>query len=129
MNDVDNGRRIFLTKTCAVMVGALMGPALIGTVVAEAAAESHETMLGRGGNDGYIMDTSVKLHCGTCEFWGGPRRVSEDTKTLTITGLGWCNNPASPNYQKMTSPEHGPMDTWRRWRVLGGGSEGTIVPK
>ena len=82
-------------------------------------------MLGRGGSDGYIMDASVKLHCGTCEFWGGPRRVLEDSKTLTITALGWCNNPASPNYQKMTSPEHGPMDTCgnggsdRKFRING----------
>jgi len=129
MDEVTTGRRMFILKACAAVAGAALGPAVIGTAVA-AAQESHETMLGRGGSDGYIMDASVKRHCGTCEFWGGPRRVSEDSKTVTITGLGWCNNPASPNYQKLTSPEHGPMDTWRKWRVLGGGPpETTIVPK
>ncbi len=128
MNQVNPHRRAFIAKTFGGIAGAIMLPSVIRTAVA-VAEESHETMLGRGGNDGYIMDSSVKRHCATCEFWGGPRLVSEDGKTLTITGLGWCNNPASPNYQKMTSPDHGPMDTWRKWRVLGGGSESTVVPK
>jgi hypothetical protein len=122
MNKVKTGRRTFLLKASVAVGAALLAPA----VIASAAAE---TMIGRGGSDGYIMDTTVTRHCGTCEFWGGPRRVSEDSKTLTITGLGWCNNPSSPNYQKLTSSDHGPMDTWRRWRVLGGSPATSIVPK
>ena len=129
MNQTNPDRRTFIAKAFGGVASAIVLPAVIGTAVVAAAQESHETMLGRGGNDGYIMDASVKRHCGTCEFWGGPRRVSEDRKSVTITGLGWCNNPASPNYQKMTSPEHGPMDTWRKWRVLGGGSDSTVIPK
>jgi len=128
MNQVNQDRRTFIARAFGGIAGAIVLPAAIGTAVA-AAQESHEAMLGQGGSDGYIIDASAKRRCGTCEFWGGPRRVSEDGKTLTITGLGWCNNPASPNYQKMTSPEHGPMDTWRKWRVLGGGSETTVIPK
>jgi len=33
--------------------------------------------------------------------------------------LGWRNDPASPNNQKLTSPEHGPMDAWKKWSLLG----------
>lgn len=77
------------------------------------------TAMGHGASDGYVIESSLKKHCGTCEFWGGPRRVAESGKTITITGLGWCNNPASPNYQKQTSPDHGPMSTWKKWQVLG----------
>ena len=119
MTEMKSGRRPFLMNTCAVMAAALAGSAVIGTSVDAAAQESHKAMLGRGGSDGYIMDASVKEHCATCEFWGGPRRVSEDRKTLTMTGLGWCNNPKSANYQKMTSPDNGPMGVWRKWAVLG----------
>jgi hypothetical protein len=119
MSEPRNDRRAFILKACAVMTGVVVGPAIIGTVVDASAQEmGHEMTMGRGGSDGYIMGASVKQHCGTCEFWGGPRRLSEDKKDLTITGLGWCNNPASPNYQKLTSPDHGPMDTWRKWSVL-----------
>ncbi len=119
MGEVINDRRAFLLKTCAAFTVAIVGRAVIGTAVDGAAQENHETTLGHGGSAGYIMDASVKEHCGTCEFWGGPRYASRDRKEITITGLGWCNNPASPNYQKLTSPEHGPMDTWRKWSVLG----------
>jgi hypothetical protein len=75
--------------------------------------------MGHGEAGGYVMATGIAKHCGTCEFWGGPRRISQDGKTITITGLGWCNNPKSPNYQKITTPDHGPMDTWRKWGALG----------
>jgi hypothetical protein len=122
MNDKTDRRR-FLQKTNMILGAVLVAPAVIGTAAAA------ETMFGRGGADGYLMETTLTRHCGTCEFWGGPRRVSEDSKTLTTTGLGWCNNPSSPNYQKLTSPDHGPMDTWRKWRVLGGSPATSIVPK
>jgi hypothetical protein len=56
--------------------------------------------------------------CATCEFWGGPRRLARDGKTVTMTGFGWCNNPQSQNYQKMTSPEHGPMAVWKKWQLI-----------
>lgn len=117
MSQKSSDRRTFIAKTCAAFAIALAGSAV--RAVGAGAQENHETTLGHGGSEGYIMDASVKKHCGTCEFWGGPRRISEDGKTITITGLGWCNNRASHNYQKLTSPEHGPMDTWRKWSVLG----------
>lgn len=118
MSEGTSDRRTFV-KTCAAFAVALVGAGVVGATVDAAAQESHETMLGHGGSVGYILDAAVKQHCGTCEFWGGPRRVSQDRKEITITGLGWCNNPASADYQKLTSPEHGPMNSWRKWSVLG----------
>jgi hypothetical protein len=108
MNSVN---RRTLLRTGAVAAGSLL-------VAGAAAAASHEGMLGQGARDGYVMASDVTQHCATCEFWGGPRRLAADRKTITVTGLGWCNNPASPNFQKMTSPEHGPMEVWKKWQVL-----------
>jgi len=56
--------------------------------------------------------------CGTCLFWGGKRRASEDKTTVYAESLGWCNNPKSHNYQTMTTPETGPMKGWRKWEAL-----------
>jgi hypothetical protein len=119
MSEPKNDRRTFILKACAAMAGVVAAPAIIGAVVDAGAQEmGHGMMMGAGGSAGYIMNASIKQRCGTCEFWGGPRCVSLDRKALTITGLGWCNNSASPNYRKVTSPDHGPMDTWSKWSVL-----------
>lgn len=110
MSDRESGRRPFILKTCAGIAAALV-PTVIG--LADATAEEpHQS----GGNS-YTMPASVK-GCGTCEFWGGQRRVSKDGKTITSTGLGWCNNARSDHYQELTRPDH-VMDTWKKWSVLG----------
>jgi hypothetical protein len=116
MNEVTPNRRVFLVKSAAVVVGSVLGWAAPRSI-----ARGEESMgaMGHGEAGGYVMATDISKHCGTCEFWGGPRRISSDGKTITVTGLGWCNNPNSPNYQKMTTPDHGPMDTWRKWGALG----------
>jgi hypothetical protein len=114
MKDVMS-RRTFVQQTCAIATGAMFA----GPLVASAVAEEHGAALGRGGTDGYVMDSTVTQRCATCEFWGGARRLSLDRKSITVTGLGWCNNSASANYQKLTSPEHGPMEVWKKWQLLG----------
>ncbi|HKV54494.1 MAG TPA: hypothetical protein VJN94_07600 [Candidatus Binataceae bacterium] len=121
MNELKTDRRRFVVKTAAILLGSMLIP-----VTARRAAGAGNgamkmggmPMMGEGGVEGYIMNTSVTNHCGTCEYWGGPRRLSADGKTLTISGLGWCNNPDSPNYRKQTTPDHGPMSTWCKWRAL-----------
>jgi hypothetical protein len=118
MSEMRYGRRSFLLKASTAIAVALAGSAVGAAVVEAASHMGHEMASGHGGSTGYILEAAVKQHCGTCEFWGGPRLVSQDRKELTITGFGWCNNPVSPNYQKLTDPEHGPMDTWRKWAVL-----------
>jgi hypothetical protein len=115
MNDLSRDRRRFVQRVATMAAGA----ALVGPLVGRSMGAEHEHAMGHGGSDGYVMDGATTNRCATCEFWGGPRRVSPDRKSVTVTGLGWCNNPASPNYQKQTSPEHGPMEVWKKWQVLG----------
>ncbi len=117
MSEVNDGRRAFIANACKAFAVALAAPALISTAANAADHEGHGAMVGRGGSDGFIIEASAKQRCGTCEFWGGPRRISADKKEITAMGLGWCNNPASHNYQKLTTPDHG-MNTWRKWSVL-----------
>ena len=122
MTDFKNERRSFLKRALGVAAMAVGG-----TVLATRARagepnghEGHGGTLGRGGVDGYEMSSGVEGRCATCEFWGGQRRLSENGTAITVTGLGWCNNPKSPNYRKMTSPEHGPMGgVWKKWAPLG----------
>jgi len=117
MDEMTSGRRPFL-KTCAVMAAAVV-PTVIGT--AEAATEEHHhgKMMGSSGADGYVMPSSTKM-CGACDNWGGPRRISRDGKTITFTGLGWCNNPKCPDYQNMSGPDHMCHEgCWRKWGALG----------
>lgn len=118
MTNPTTPRRIFLKRAASLAATTLAGAALAEQVNATE-HEGHGGMLGKGGSDGYVMSSSVEKHCATCEFWGGQRRVSEDGKEITVGWLGWCNNPDSANYQKLTSPEHGPMDVWKKWSVLG----------
>ncbi len=106
-------RRAFLMATGALAAGSLLTVSAAGRAVA-----AEHAAMGHGGVDGYVMDSTVEQHCATCEFWGGPRRLAADGKTITVTGLGWCNNPQSGNYQKLTSPEHGPMAVWKKWSLL-----------
>ena len=116
MNEAKSNRRGFLVRSATVVAGSVFGSAILPSL---AWGEEHMAAMGHGDASGYVMAAGIDKHCGTCEFWGGPRRVSSDGKTITITGLGWCNNPNSPNYQKMTTPDHGPMDTWKKWGALG----------
>lgn len=104
------------------VLSALLSGAAVAAVLpahAHEGAAHADTMLGMGDSDGYLMSAKLTQHCATCEFWGGERRLSEDRGSLTVMGLGWCNNPKSPNYRKRTSPEHGPMDVWQKWGALG----------
>ncbi len=113
---MERDRRDFLLRTCVLVSGSLFAATV--PIGARATEHAGSAMLGKGGSDGYIMDSETTQRCGTCVFWGGPRRVGQDGKTITVMGLGWCNNPQSPNYQKMTSPDHGPMSHWRKWPAI-----------
>ena len=117
MNEMKTDRRAFMLKTSTVMAAAVV-PTVIGTATAE--EHQHGMMTGQIGSDGYTMPASVK-GCGTCEAWGGTRRVSKDGKNITFTGLGWCNNAKCPGYQGMSSPDHQCQQgaCWRKWIVLG----------
>jgi hypothetical protein len=115
------GRRPFMLKTCAVMVGAVAAPAVIASAANAATKEEHNHgMMSQSGADGFVMQASVKK-CGTCDLWGGPRRVSKDGKTVAFTGLGWCNNAKCPGFRGMMGPDHSCNEgaCWQKWGALG----------
>ena len=56
--------------------------------------------------------------CATCAYWGGQRHVTPDKTEVHVKTLGMCNNPASPNFHTITSPDTGPMKAWVRWAAL-----------
>jgi hypothetical protein len=64
------------------------------------------------------LPASAEKKCGTCRYWGGVRRISENGETVTAEGKGWCNNPKSPAYQKQTKPTQG-APVWVKWGALG----------
>ncbi len=101
-----NARRIFMHRTAQVAVGGFLG-----SFLSNASADSDLA--------GFEVDSSSEGKCATCDFWGGIRKLSEDGNTIITQSLGWCNNPKSHNYQKMTSPDFGPMKAWRKWGALG----------
>ncbi len=129
MNEVKNSeqmtdRRAFVRAAAVLLGGSALLPAMVGAAEAAPQAGQSQGMamsVGHAEADGYAIEATTTAHCATCEFWGGPRRISQDRKTITTTGLGWCNNPASPNYQKQTTPDHGPMplSVWKKWLGLG----------
>jgi hypothetical protein len=64
------------------------------------------------------MSTDVTGRCGTCRFWGAMRQLSEDGESVLVQSMGWCNNPKSANYRKLTTAESGPMPAWERWELI-----------
>lgn len=73
----------------------------------------------RRGADAFAVPATSENLCATCVFWGGQRRVSRDGDEVHVKTLGYCNNPKSPNFRKMTSPNTGPMSAWVKWPALG----------
>ncbi len=114
--NVKPDRRSFLIRSVSLIAASVLGSATLASLAK--GQEGSQTSDPEGAT-GYTMAVDTTMHCGTCEFWGGPRRLSQDGKIISITGLGWCNNPKSPMFQKITTPDHGPMDSWRKWGALG----------
>lgn len=42
----------------------------------------------------------------TCQFWGGMRKVSGDRKQVIAQSMGWCNNPDSPDHQRLRADDY-----------------------
>ena len=111
---MDQNRRTFAMQ----MAGIAAAAAGIGTV--EAAEHHHVAEISAPAADGWKLATDTKSRCGTCQFWGGMRKVTDDKKQVVAVSLGWCNNPKSPNYQKMTPAVHEMNDpgVWTKWSAL-----------
>ena len=98
-------RRKFILRTSQAVAGA----ALAGSAINASA-----------GTDGsyFVLDSSLINLCGTCQHWGGRRRISTDGKSIDVDSLGWCNNPKSPNYRKTTGPKGGMKLVWEKWSEI-----------
>ena len=106
-------RRNFLATSSKLVVGAVA----LGSFAAH--ASEHEGMHG-GSADGHAIDAKATHTCATCQFWGGMRKISEDKKEVLAQSIGWCNNPNSPNHQKLTMADHKMKKPgiWKKWGAL-----------
>jgi hypothetical protein len=107
-------RRNFLTSA-----GTLLASTVTLGSIAAYAAEAHTQMQGASG-DGLAVDATSKNMCGTCQFWGGMRKISDNKSEVIAQSMGWCNNPDSPNYQKLTAADHlmNKPGIWKKWPAL-----------
>ncbi|NNJ94354.1 MAG: hypothetical protein HKP57_06385 [Halobacteria archaeon] len=110
MNDAS--RRRFLTSSSKLLIAT----ATLGSLTAYAAEEHRHG----GPGEGLIVDAAMQNRCATCQFWGGMRKVSNDKKQVIAQSMGWCNNPDSPNHQKLTAADHHMKKPgiWKKWTVL-----------
>ena len=106
-------RRNFLATSGKLVVGTVALASLA------AHASEHEHMHG-GSADGHAIDAMAADTCATCLFWGGMRKISGDKKQVFAQSMGWCNNPDSPNHQKLTMADHKMKKEgiWQKWEAL-----------
>jgi len=92
--------------------------AAFGSLAANANEEHKHQHVGSG--DGLAVDATGKDVCATCQFWGGMRKITEDGKQVIAQSMGWCNNPDSPNHQKLTAADHQQKKpgVWKQWAAL-----------
>jgi anaerobic selenocysteine-containing dehydrogenase len=107
----ENSRRKFLASSVALAAGSTVFAAT------NAIAGSHG---GHGEGMGMKIDAATKDVCATCQFWGGMRKASKDKSTVTAQSMGWCNNPDSMSYQKLTNADKKMKKTgiWQKWSAL-----------
>ena len=107
-------RRKFLATSGKLIVST----AALGAIAAHA-TKAHAQMQG-GGGDGLTVPAADKDTCGTCQFWGGMRKISDDKQEVVAQSMGWCNNPDSPNYQKLTAADNQMKKpgVWKKWPAL-----------
>jgi len=111
---VSDSRRQFLSSSLKLLAGST---ALTSSHVF---AMTHEHHVHGDEKDGITIPSYVINSCGTCEFWGGMRKVTEDKQAVKAQSMGWCNKPDSPNYQNLTSANHvmKKSGVWKKWSVL-----------
>jgi len=107
-------RRDFLAASGKLLVGTVV----MGTIAVQADADSMEKSPDAG--HGIAVDASATDTCGTCEFWGGMRKVSDDGTQVIAQSMGWCNNPKSMSHQKLTAADRKMKKPgiWKKWAVL-----------
>jgi hypothetical protein len=111
------------------LAGIAAAAAATSIGVAEAAEPAPPVAAAVPEADGWKLSAGSTMQCGTCEFWGGMRKVSTDGKEVSAISYGWCNNPKCRNYQGMSAPVHeaagsvichagNPHDCWTKWGAL-----------
>ena len=105
-------RRNFLTSSGKLILGA----ATAGALMPAAARAEHQHSFGGG----VVVDATQEDTCATCQYWGGMRITSDDGKQVNTQSLGWCNNPDSPNFHKLTAADHTMQKSgiWKKWAAL-----------
>jgi hypothetical protein len=105
-------RRGFLANSGKLLVSTIT----LGSIAAYA-AEEHEDS---GSGDGLAIDASSEDTCATCQYWGGMRKISDDKHEVIAQSMGWCNNPDSPNHQKLTAADHEMKKPgiWKKWPAI-----------
>ena len=105
-------RRNFLAASGKLLVGTVA----LGSLAAHASEEHEHENSGHG----LVIDVVSENQCGTCLFWGGMRKISNDKKSVVTQSMGWCNNPASPNHQKLTAADHQMKKPgiWKKWPAI-----------
>lgn len=106
-------RRGFLKTGGAVLATGVMGCLAANAYAVDKGMEKREK-----GGDAFPVKAEEQGVCATCQFWGGIRKVSEDRKTVYCESLGWCNNAKSNYFRSKTTPETGPMNSWKKWEAL-----------
>ena len=74
-----------------------------------------------GGARAEVAVPGSEKKCASCDFWGGPRRVSADGASAIVadaSATGICSNPTSPLYQKQSRASQGYSAGHARWRAL-----------
>ncbi len=115
-----NDRRKFMHRLSSAGVAATLAGAFTG---AFAAGPGQGQGMGKTKGAGrsahaFVIAADTTNKCATCVYWGGQRHVSRDKSAVHATSLGMCNNPASMNYHRTTSPDTGPMAAWVKWPAL-----------
>jgi hypothetical protein len=107
-------RRNFLANSAKLLVST----AALGAITAR--ATEADAMMQGGTGGGLAVRAAATDTCGTCQFWGGMRKISDDKKEVVAQSMGWCNNPDSPNYQKLTPADNQmkKRGVWKKWPAL-----------
>jgi anaerobic selenocysteine-containing dehydrogenase len=109
----DESRRNFLATSAKFVAGS----AALACAGALASSQGQEHA---SAGDGMHVDAAVKNTCGTCQYWGGMRKLSKDKNSVSAQSMGWCNNPESMNYHKLTAADHvmKKPGMWKKWPVI-----------
>ena len=110
----DESRRNFLSNSVKLLAGS------VAFVSVNALASSHEGAMHGASGEGQAVDAAAEDTCATCQYWGGMRKVSEDKAQVLAQSMGWCNNPDSKNFRKLTNPDHvmQKKGIWKKWIAL-----------